>query len=308
MSAVRRLLVRNRRAWAVARDTLGGVWELGFTHAGNLAYLSLLTLFPFFIIVATVAGVLGRTEDGLLAIRSFMQTMPPSVGALVERPIADVLNARASSGLLTLGILVTLWTVTSFTETIRTIIREAYGAEALLPLWRYRALSLLGIFVAVILMLAALAAQVLLTGIETFVDSLLPPRIQSAAELGVGRLVPAAVLFSGLYLMFFSLTPKRFRLGGYWLWPGALATTAVWIGTTMGMPFVLGQLSAYSLTYGSLAGVIVTLLFFWIIGLGLVFGAHFNAALAKARQRRLKTGKRPLDAAQTGLAGDIWPD
>ena len=56
MTAFRRLLLRNRRGLMVARDTVVGVWADGFTHAGNLAYLSLLTLFPFFIVLATVAG------------------------------------------------------------------------------------------------------------------------------------------------------------------------------------------------------------------------------------------------------------
>jgi len=60
------------------------------------------------------------------------------------------------------------------------------------------------------------------------------------------------------------------------------------VGTTMGMPRVLAQLANYTLTYGSLAGVIVTLLFFYIVGLGVVAGAELNAALAKHRQRRLR--------------------
>ena len=63
----------------VARDTVIGVWADGFTHAGNLAYLSLLTLFPFFIVLATVAGSLGRTEDGMHAISAFLRTLPPDV-------------------------------------------------------------------------------------------------------------------------------------------------------------------------------------------------------------------------------------
>ena len=61
VAAFRRLVLRNRRALVVARDTLVGVWSDGFTHAGNLAYLSLLTLFPFFIVLATVAG--GEVRD-----------------------------------------------------------------------------------------------------------------------------------------------------------------------------------------------------------------------------------------------------
>ena len=289
MSVIRRLLIRNRRAWAVVRDTVAGVWGDGFINAGNLAYLSLLTLFPFFIVLATVAGSLGRTDYGLRAIAIFLRTLPPDVAALVAKPIADVIGVRASGRLLTLGIIVTLWTVSSFIENIRAIIRQAYKSTGSLPVWRYRITSVAIVVGAVILMLVAFAAQVLLTGAKTFIDQLMPFAGDAAIRLEVGRLVPAAALFAALYLTFFALTPQRYRTLGCPVWPGALVTAATWVGTTMGMPWALGLFGGYSLTYGSLAGVIVALLFFYIIGLGLVVGAHLNAALAKAQQRRLRT-------------------
>jgi len=82
------------------------------------------------------------------------------------------------------------------------------------------------------------------------------------------------------------------------IWPGALVTMGVWIGTTMLLPFVLGRFGSYDLTYASLAGVIVALLFFYIIGLGLVVGAHLNAALAKPRASRLKAERHRISAAE----------
>jgi membrane protein len=282
--------MRNRRALAVVRDTISGVWADGFTHAGNLAYLSLLTLFPFFIVLATVAGSLGRTEDGMRAISAFLRALPPDVAALVAKPIADVIGVRASGGLLTFGIIVTLWTVSGFIETIRAIIHDAYQAGHTVPVWRKRAGSVLLVFGAVLLMLLAFAAQVVLTGAEEFIDRLMPFAADAAPmQLALGRLLPPAALFGALYLIFFALTPRRFRMLRCPLWPGALVTTIVWIGTTMGMPRVLAQFASYTLTYGSLAGVIVALLFFYIVGLGVVVGAQLNAALAKQRQRRLKT-------------------
>ncbi|WP_426165705.1 YihY/virulence factor BrkB family protein [Sandarakinorhabdus sp. DWP1-3-1] len=288
MNFFSRFLMRNRRVWMILRDTVSGVWADGFTHAGNLAFLSLLTLFPFFIVLATVAGTLGRTADGLRAVDAFLRTLPPDVAALVAKPIADVIGVRASNGLLTFGILVTLWTVSGFMETVRAIIREAYKSPTSLPLWRYRLGSVAVIFIAVIVMLVALASQVVLTGVETFVARLMPFADDVFTTLGLSRLVPAVLLFGALYAVFFVLTPKRYRVMGCPMWPGALVTVATWIGTTMGMPWALGLFGGYTLTYGSLAGVIVALLFFYIIGLGLVAGANLNAALAKARQRRLK--------------------
>ncbi len=274
---------------AVLRDTARGVFADGFTNAGNLAYLSLLTLFPFFIVVATVAGSLGRTDDGMRAIGAFLRAVPPDVARLVAKPVADVVSVREARGLLTFGIIVTLWTVSGFMESIRAIIRKAYDATGDMPLWRYRIGSVVLVFGAVLVMLAALAAQVLLTGAETFVRNLMPFGGDAFAALGVGRLVPAAALFGALYAIFVVLTPKRYRITRAPIWPGALVTTLTWIGTTMGMPHVLALFGGYTLTYGSLAGVIVALLFFYIIGLGLVVGANLNAALAKARQSRLRT-------------------
>jgi membrane protein len=221
------------------------------------------------------------------AVSGFLRLLPPDVATLVAKPIADVTEVRASTGLLTLGILVTLWTVTSFIETIRDIIRRAYDTPAAASLWRYRIASLLFVFAAVFLMLLAFAAQVVLTGAETFVAELMPQTDALFRVLGFRRALPAAALFVALYAIFLALTPQRFRGAGYAVWPGALVTTATWVGTTMGMPWALGLFGGYSLTYGSLAGVIVALLFFYIIGVGLVAGAHLNAALAKDRQKRL---------------------
>lgn len=295
-SILSRLLLRHRRAWGVVRDTVTGVWADGFTHAGNLAYLSLLTLFPFFIVLATVAGSLGRTEDGAKALRGFMRLLPPDVATLVAKPIADVTEVRASAGLLTFGILVTLWTVTTFIETIRDIIRRAYGTKAMVPGWKYRLASTAFVFAACFLMLIAFAAQVVLTGAETFVAELMPQADAILNQIGFRRGLPALALFTALYAIFYTLTPRRFRGTGFRIWPGALVTMVVWVGTTMGMPWALGVAGGgYSLTYGSLAGVIVALLFFYIIGMGLVAGAHLNAALAKSHQKRLRAGATALE-------------
>lgn len=268
------------RPWVVAARVITGTWSDGFVLAGNLAYLSLLTLFPFFIVVATVAGTFGRTADGVHAIATFLRTVPPDVGKLIAAPIREVIAARSQKGLLTLGIIVTLWTVSGFIETIREIVRRAYGTTSSRPVWEYRLGAMLLIVLAVALMLVAFAVQVMLTAIEQFVVRLLPIQDHLIGALGIGRVAPAAALFAALWGIFYVLTPKKIREGKCPTWPGPLLITVVWMGTTMLLPAILGLFGGYNLTYGSLAGVIVALLFFYIIGLGLVMGAQLNAALA----------------------------
>ena len=286
----KRLIATNRRLWEIIGTVAANTWRDGFIHAGNLAYLSLLTLFPFFLVVGAVAGAFGRTEDGLRAVKGFLALVPPDVAALLVAPIEDVIHG-ASGRLLTIGILVTLWTVSGTIETIRDILRRAYRTEATLAVWRYR-LSAIGIiFAAVLLMFAAFAVQVAATGIEAVVVALIPAASDAFSLFTALRLVPIAALFVSLYLIFYILTPHRFRGGGLPIWPGPLLITIVWIGTTRVLPATLALFGGYGRTYGSLAGVIVALLFFYIIGLGLVIGAQLNAALALVPRLRQKPGE-----------------
>jgi membrane protein len=274
-----------------ARSALGTaavrLWQHGPAQAGNLAYLSLLGLFPFFGLVVMVAGVLGRTQDGMRAIVNVLGLLPPSVAALLDGPVSEVVAERASGGLITFGVLVIFWTVTSYAEAVREIIRDAHGDRPQMRLWRYRALSLAVVLAAVLLMLAALAMQLLLGGAEAAILALVPPGALPGLAVELKIILPAASLFAGLCVALYGLTMPRHRSWAV-TWPGALVIALGWILVTMAMPPVLAIFAGWSLAYGSLTGVIVTLIYFWLLGLWLVFGVHFNAALAKARQSRLK--------------------
>ena len=277
----------DQRVWEVAKRVAVGTFNDGFIHAGNLAFLSLLTLFPFFIVIAALAGLLGRTADGQQAVGIFLQTVPPSVAEVVRQPIADVLMARTGP-LLWLGGAVGLWSTGSFIETIRDILRRAYGTKQTRAFYEYRLMSTGIIVASVLLALIAFAAQVVLTGAEQFIYRLVPIAGQTANLISLSKLLPAAALFGALYIIFYTLTPSLYRGKGYPKWPGAVLVAVWWIATTALLPRVLSLLGSYDRTYGSLAGVIVALLFFFIIGLGVVVGAQLNAALAEASDQTLR--------------------
>lgn len=286
------------RAYEVMKRVAVGVYSDGFIHAGNLAYLALLTLFPFFIVTAALAQLFGRGPDTLATVANFLQTLPPNVAEVLRKPISDVLAARSGS-LLWLGALVGLWTVGSFIETVRDILRRAYGTRFTRAFWRYRLASAAMIIASVILALTALSAQIFLTAIEQFIARLLPFAGDVANWVRLSRLVPAAVLFGALYALFYSLTPSKYRYSNCPKWPGALFVAAWWMLTTMALPATLTMLGEYDLTYGGLAGVIIALIFFWVIGLGVVFGAELNAALAETPETGLK-GDHEAEAGNAG--------
>ena len=257
-----------------------GVYSDGFIHAGNLAYLALLSIFPFVIVAAAVARLFGQTAEGMDAVNALLQTMPPDVANVLSRPIHDVLDARSGS-LLWLGALVGLWTTGSFIETIRDIIRRAYGVTYSRPFWEYRLGSVGMIIAAVVLAMVAFSASILLSGVQQFLVDRIPGAGDLVGLLTLLRAAPALVLFGSLYLLFYVLTPKRYRSSGCRKWPGPAFVALWWVTTTALLPVILSSLTSYDLTYGSLAGVIISLFFFFIIGLGLVIGAELNAALAE---------------------------
>ena len=130
------------RPFEVVKRVITGVYSDGFIHAGNLAYLSLLVMFPFFILAAAVAQLLGRSADAQRTVFTVLQQLPPNVAAVLRDPIAEVLTARQGA-LLWFGAIVGLWTATSFIETIRDILRRAYGVKYSAPFYTYRLLSIL---------------------------------------------------------------------------------------------------------------------------------------------------------------------
>lgn len=299
-AVVQRELGRMRpseRVLAVVKRSALGVFNVGFINAGNLAYLALTALFPFFIVAAAIAALFGQSEETQRALASFLLTLPPDTRELLRKPISDVLAARTGS-LLWLGALVGLWTVGSFVETIREIVRQAYGYTSNAPFWRTRLSSSLVIVASVVLTLFSFLVQGLLTAAEQLIYRLFPFAENVAGWVGLSRFIPALVMFGALYALFRSVTPRKYRHCR--IWPGAAFTTVWWVGMTAGLPWALGQLGGYDLTYGSLAGVVVLLTFFYLIGLGLVFGAHLNAALAEPPEAALQEGVEGAAALVTG--------
>ena len=127
-----------------------GVYNDGFIHAGNLAYLSIVALFPFFIVAAAAAHLIGQSQDAQLTVANVLSRLPPDVADTLREPVREVLSARTGP-LLWFGAIVGLWTAASFIETIRDILRRAYGVKFCAPFWEYRAGSILLILGAVLL-------------------------------------------------------------------------------------------------------------------------------------------------------------
>ena len=297
----------GQRPFEIIKRVLVGVYSDGFIHAGNLAYLSLVAMFPFFISAAALAHLLGRSEDAMHTVNVVLLQVPADIRKLLVGPVQEVLTARTGP-LLWFGGIVGLWTAASFIETLRDILRRAYGVKYNAPFWEYRLLSIGFILASVLLLMTAFAASVALSSIEALIIHVFPRLAPLISSFSLFKLIPAVALYVSIYVIFVVLTPRRYRRIGCRKWPGALLVTCWWLLTAELLPQALRLAGGYSLTYGSLAGVMIALLFFFVIGLGVVMGAELNAALAETEAVALEgeryagpyAGELPVEEPNAG--------
>lgn len=275
----------HTRFFRVIARVWAGAYHDGFIHAGNLAYMGILALFPFFVTVGAVLSLVGEQAQREASVHAFLLALPPMVAKSLEPVARDVIVAR-SGWLLWAGGLVGLWTVGSLVETIRDILRRAYGTRPAHAFWRYRLISTGVIMGAVIALIFALLAQVALGTAQQVVEVRFPWLSNLASILNLSMFLPPVIIYASLFLLFLTLTPSAYRTRRYPKWPGALFVTVWWVAVSSALPGVLHRFFTYDLTYGSLAGVMIALFFFWLVGLGMVIGAELNAALTESPEER----------------------
>ncbi|MFM5953649.1 MAG: YihY/virulence factor BrkB family protein [Novosphingobium sp.] len=291
------------RIFRVIARVWTGAYHDGFIHAGNLAYMAILALFPFFITMGAGLSLMGETAQRADAVHAFLLGLPPVVAHALEPVAQDVIVAR-SGWLLWVGALVGLWTVGSLIETIRDILRRAYGTRQTLAFWRYRLISTGVIVLAVIAMVFALMAQIAIGATQEVIGAWFPRAAGWIGTLSTSRLVPALVVYGAIFLLFVTLTPAAYSTRRYPKWPGAVLVTVWWSVVSAALPSVLRRFFTYDLTYGSLAGVMIALFFFWLVGLGMVVGAELNAALAESPEEQDLLGRADDPPRQAGVGAN----
>ncbi len=287
---VRREIGPGTRTFEVVKRVWLGVYHDGLIHAGNLAYTVMVALFPFFIASAAAFSLVGESAQRAMAVNTVILALPPVVAQAVAPVGRAVIEAR-TGWLLWAGAAVGLWTVGSLIETLRDLLRRAYGTQLEAAYWRYRLASTALVLGAMLLLLLSFGAQMALTAAQEVIETWMPQLAGWLTGLSLSKFIPAGGLFLSLYLLFYALTPGAYRKRRYPKWPGALFVTLWWLAVTSGLPWVLRRFFTYSLTYGSLAGVMITLFFFWLVGLGMVVGAELNAALSETPEERDMLGQ-----------------
>ncbi|MCW0236402.1 MAG: YihY/virulence factor BrkB family protein [Ferrovibrio sp.] len=258
--------------------------SLSFELAGHIAYTGLLAIFPFLIFLAALAGFLGTSAGGLASVQSMLDLLPQDVARTLAPVIHEVLDTR-DGGLLTLGLLGALWVASNGIDALRIALNTAYDIEEERPWWLIKLGSIGAIIVGGIVFLMLSVLVVLGPVIWKGLLWLFPLGEADRWAFGTFRyLLAALVMLAGLLALHRWLPGKQLPVLA--LLPGVMATTALWLAAASLFSLYVAELGSYSATYGSLGGVIITLVFFYVSAVLFIFGAELNAALLRRKSKK----------------------
>jgi membrane protein len=262
----------------------------GLELSGHVAFMSVLALFPFLIFLAALAGFLGQATSATTFADAVFAFVPPAVAATLV-PVANDVLAHRSGNLLTFAIVFSLWTASSGIEALRVLLNRSYDVVETRALWRLRAQSMFIVVISAGVAFMLSFSIVLGPVIWQIMQRLPVAGLMSHEVWVVMRYASASVVTCIALIAIHRLLPNcllRFQH----IWPGALVTTALWlIGATLFSIYV-DHFSQYSLVYGSLAGIMLTLFFFYLMSVILVLGAEVNAVLDDYRSQKRGTPRR----------------
>ena len=285
----------TKRVLLIFWDALGHMLRNeGTAIAGYLAYLSLLSLFPFFIFIISAAGFFGQTELGADFVNIILEAVPSEVAGVLEAPIRQIID-RPGQGILTISALMAVWVASSGVEGARIAVNRALDLQEVHPFWRTRLESMALIVISPGLIIAVMGFLVVVPLIWHEIQAFFEIPFTLGAYWKPLRTIIMVYLTLQTVAGLFYVLPavrQRFRT----ILPGAILVTAAWILTGELFSQVIGRFGQYALVYASLANIIVTLLFFYILAVAFVFGAELNAAVIRQA--------KPQDVAENNLSAD----
>jgi membrane protein len=257
--------------------------------AAELAYYFLLALVPAIVFIAALASYFpGETIDQTL--RALAAIVPADVLTIVRDQLQKVAHGE-NGGILTFGLLMALWSSSAAIVSITEAMNRAYDIDEGRPWWKVR---LVAIGVTVGLAVFVLAALTLVMVGPTLADRV-------AAQFGLGGAF--ATLWKVLqWPVAFALVAFALALLNYfapdadqdwaWITPGAVLSTLLWLVASLAFKVYLAMFADYNATYGSLGGVIVLMLWFYISGLAILTGSEMNAEIEHASPHGKAPGEK----------------
>jgi membrane protein len=284
-----RILLRLRAELAFSglaawRGLLRLVNSNDLTHAAAIAYYALLSLFPFLLLVISIFGSITADEGDRLAVLGFVFRYFPTQFDFVNTQLDAFRQTRVQVGVA--GALALIWASLGVFGAVTSAVNDAWGVEKQRSFLKHRMVSFLmlvaggGVMIVGLLLVGAVeVAQaswfgVMLTRFR-WLQALQTLTFTYSATI-------VLILAVGLVYYFIPNAKTRFRD----VWVGAVLTGLLWRVAFGGFSWYIGRSGSLTFIHGSIAAVVVFLLWIYVSSVILMYGVEFTAAYARLRRRR----------------------
>ncbi|MDN7227596.1 YihY/virulence factor BrkB family protein [Planococcus liqunii] len=271
------------KAMGVAKDVAGEIKkDRATTLAAAQAYYYLLAIVPLLILLLAILPYLQLDPNRVM---DFIATvLPGEVATTFQDTIVSVVTTP-SGGLLTFGILGTLWSASNAMTAFIEATNQAYDVEETRSFIKLKGMAILLTLFMLVAVIIALVLPIFGGAIIDMISSFLNLPQQTEIIFQVLRWVISIAVMSLVLAFLYKFAPnKHFPFKEVII--GAVIATVLWQVVSLGFSFYVSNFGSYSATYGSLGGLIVLMLWFFLTGLILVIGAEINAVLHKRKHTK----------------------
>lgn len=260
-------------------------------RAAALTYFGVLALFPALLVLISMLGLLGRSTTQS-ALDNLRQVAPGRVNTFLRTVIEQVQGRSGAAGVgAIIGLVVALWAASGYVAAFMRASNAIYDVDEGRPIWRTAPLRLL-VTLALAVMLVASAVIVVVTGpIATTVGRAIGIGNTALTVWNVAKWPVLLVVVSLMFSLLYWACPNVKQPGFRWITPGGLLAVVVWLVASGLFAVYVSFAGSYNRTYGSLATVIIFLVWLWITNIAILLGAEFNAE--SERQRAIEAGLPP---------------
>lgn len=257
------------------KDEVGGL-------SAELAYFFLLSLFPFLIFLVTLIGYLPLSQVDVLGfIREYA---PGETMDMIEKNLNAIIGSH-NGKLLSFGIIATIWSASNGINAVVRAFNRAYDVKESRSFFVARGISILLTFAMVFVIIVALLLPVFGKQIGMFVFSSLGLSETFLDIWNAARwIVSALILFIVFTFLYFIAPNKRLKIRE--VISGAFFATFGWMFVSLAFSYYVSSFGNYTATYGSLGGIIVLMIWFYLSGMIIIVGGEINAILNCHRVRK----------------------
>lgn len=250
--------------------------------AAALTYYAVLSIFPALLVLVSLIGLTGKSATQSL-INNVTQAAPASIQTILKHAITHLQSQHATAGILAIvGLVLGLWSASGYVAAFMRASNTIYDVPEGRPIWKTIP-TRLGITLAVLVLLVASALIVIVTGG-------LAQRVGSAIGLGSAAVTawniakwPVLVILVSLMLAILYWASPNAKRGFRWVSPGGILAVILWLIASGAFAIYVANFSHYNKVYGTLAGVIIFLIWLWVSNVAILLGAEFNAELERGR-------------------------